>query len=102
MADEASIDKGKKGIDGFAEIMRAHDEGFLTLVCLSGLTDAWALFDTYKDLFKQKIGRVVIMGGVETEDGNSVKRDEKGLMIPDKARLEDAHRHFKVIDLNEF
>jgi len=92
LADEAKVNPGTRGVDGFANILRergasaAKEDGFITLVCLSGLTDAWTLFHEYKDLFKETIGRVVIMGGVEVDEESSVKRDEKGLMIPDKAQ----------------
>ena len=32
------------GIDGFATILSQQDDGQVTLVCLSGLGDAWMLF----------------------------------------------------------
>merc|ERR1719174_1057917 len=86
IAKEEQIDRATKGIDGLAGILRTLQERNVTLVCLSGLTDAWALFVEHRDLFKSKIGRVVIMGGVEVDEANNVKRDEAGLMIPDKAQ----------------
>jgi serine/threonine protein kinase len=92
------------GIDGFASILSQQDDGQVTLVCLSGLGDAWILFKQHKETFLKKIGRVVIMGGVEVENGTTVKRDEKGLMIPDKAQnntfdMEAANNLYRELQL---
>eukprot|EP00931_Biecheleriopsis_adriatica_P030674 TRINITY_DN18061_c0_g1_i1.p1 TRINITY_DN18061_c0_g1~~TRINITY_DN18061_c0_g1_i1.p1 ORF type:complete len:796 (-),score=132.57 TRINITY_DN18061_c0_g1_i1:85-2472(-) len=73
------------GVELFAKILKGLDDGAnLTLVCLSGLTDAWILLRDHRELFRAKVARVVIMGGVEAEDGQ-VKLDAEGYMIPDKA-----------------
>jgi len=83
----ADIDTVKEnGVALFVEILEGLEEGITTtLVCLSGLTDAWELLQNNKALFKAKIGRVVIMGGVQVE-GDDVKLDADGFMMPDNAQ----------------
>ena len=39
----------------------------------------------HRELCKAKLGRVVLMGGVEVVDGD-VRRDAEGFMTPDKAQ----------------
>merc|ERR1719498_1226534 len=73
------------GVQFFADTLQELEDGSVSLVLLSGLTDAWKLLDKHRELFKQKIGRVVIMGGIEAADGE-VMRDDHGYMIPDKAQ----------------
>ncbi|MHA6908109.1 type III secretion system effector XopQ [Ralstonia pseudosolanacearum] len=50
----------------------------VTLVVIAGMTDPSALITADPELVKQKVGRVVIMGGVEPE------KDAKGFVLPDK------------------
>jgi hypothetical protein len=74
------------GVQMCVDILRRLDKGVsVTLVCLSGLTDAYTLLHEHRDLFKEKIARVVIMGGVELES-EKVKLDADGYMMPDKAQ----------------
>lgn len=76
----------ENGVSMFVEILKGLDEDCqVTLVCLSGLADAWLLLKDHRELFKAKIARVVIMGGVEVE-GENVKLDLDGFMLPDKAQ----------------
>jgi len=76
----------ENGVNMFVEILQGLDRDTkVTLVCLSGLADAWQLLKEHRELFRSKIGRVVIMGGVEVVD-NDVKFDEQGYMMPDKAQ----------------
>jgi len=78
--DEIETD-GKKL---FVEQMRKADDGLFTLVVLAGMRDAWDLLRDNTELFRRKISRVVIMGGIEVE-GNSIKRSEEGYLVPDTA-----------------
>lgn len=48
--------------------------GSVTLLAIAGLTDPARLLRDHPDLFKSKIKRVVIMGGVETAPPNAVRR----------------------------
>lgn len=74
------------GVDMFVEILKDLKDGQkVSLVCLSGLADAWLLLKDHRDVFREKIGRVVIMGGVEV-DGDNIKLDADGQMMPDKAQ----------------
>ena len=49
----------------------------MTLVALSGMTDIRQLCSGSPELVKQKVGRVVLMSGVEVE-GNETKLSEEG------------------------
>ena len=69
------------GEELLVEILKESPENSLVLVLLSGLTDAASLFDKQTELFRKKISRVAIMGGVVVEDGKAVLKD--GLMLPD-------------------
>jgi len=92
----------ESGTELFAEILEGLDAGTLvTLVCLSGLADPWLLAKNHRDLFRKKIGRVVIMGGVEV-DGEVVKLDADGFMTPDKAQnntfdMESAQQFYRHV-----
>lgn len=72
------------GVQLFVREMEAADDGLYTLVVLSGMRDAWDLLRDHTDLFRRKVSRVVIMGGVETQ-GNTVKMSEEGFLVPDTA-----------------
>eukprot|EP00930_Biecheleria_cincta_P088708 TRINITY_DN7795_c0_g2_i3.p1 TRINITY_DN7795_c0_g2~~TRINITY_DN7795_c0_g2_i3.p1 ORF type:complete len:877 (+),score=158.51 TRINITY_DN7795_c0_g2_i3:44-2674(+) len=83
MADASACEEN--GVALFAKILKGlDDETHVTVVCMSGLTDAWILLRDHRELFRKKVGRVVIMGGVEVEHGE-VKLDANGYMLPDKA-----------------
>ena len=45
MADASSLSP-KFGIEMFSDILRDMEDGAVTLICLSGLTDAWQLLRT--------------------------------------------------------
>ena len=49
----------------------------VTLVALSGMTDINKLITGNPELCRQKVGRIVLMSGVEVE-GNEVKLSEEG------------------------
>merc|ERR1719203_261560 len=72
------------GVQLFVREMEAAEDGLYTLVVLSGMRDAWDLLRDHTDLFRRKVSRVVIMGGVETA-GNTVKMSEEGFLVPDTA-----------------
>lgn len=65
------------------DTLRQPDCGKAVLSLNSGLTDTWALLCADEQLFKQKVGLVSIMGGVETE-GDQVKLTD-GFMTPNTA-----------------
>ena len=61
-------------------------------VCIgndSKLIARWFLLRDHRDLFKEKIGRVVIVGGVETDaiDPDIVKLDDEGQLIKCSSNL---------------
>jgi len=66
------------------QLEEAKEDGLYTLVVLSGMRDAWDLLRDHTELFRRKISRVVIMGGVQTST-TTVKMDEQGFMVPDTA-----------------
>merc|ERR1719253_1437567 len=68
-----------------AQALEICPDQSVVLVLLSGMTDGWALLRDQPDLFKLKVGRVVMMSGVEVES-DVVKKDENGYMVPDKAQ----------------
>lgn len=72
------------GVQLFVREMQAAEDGLYTLVVLSGMRDAWDLLRDHTELFRRKVSRVVIMGGVETT-GNTVKLSEEGFLVPDTA-----------------
>lgn len=55
-----------------------------TLLLISGMTDGYQLVKNHPQLAQEKLGRVVIMGGVQAQ-GDGVARDAQGLMLPDSA-----------------
>lgn len=61
----------------------AADESIVWLL-LGGLTDPAELLQDHEELFLGKTRRVVVMGGVETVDGE-VRLDQHGHMLPDSA-----------------
>merc|ERR1719253_2379289 len=50
-----------------AQALEICPDQSVVLVLLSGMTDGWALLRDQPDLFKLKVGRVVLMGGVEVK-----------------------------------
>ena len=60
------------------EAFEAADDGALTLLCISALTDAAAFLEEHEGLFRRKVKEVVIMGGVEAPGTD-------GLLNPDDA-----------------
>ncbi|MBT9586161.1 nucleoside hydrolase [bacterium] len=73
--------------DGQALLKRKLEEskdGEMTLLLISGMTDCYELVHNSPELAKQKLGRVVIMGGV-TCDKDQVVRDDQGYLTPDSA-----------------
>ncbi len=70
-----------------------EDDNSVTLVCNSGLTDAAWLFMEAPDLFRAKVARVAIMGGVVAHD-NEVALDDTGFMTPHIGRSGAANNTF--------
>lgn len=66
------------------ETLSAADDGAVVLLLISAMTDAARLLRDEEDLFRHKIGRVTIMGGV-IADGDDVLLDGEGFMLPDSA-----------------
>jgi hypothetical protein len=62
----------------------AAEDKSLTLLLVSGLTDAANVLRQYEDLFLRKVRQVVIMGGV-IQCCDAVQLDEDGFMTPDSA-----------------
>jgi inosine-uridine nucleoside N-ribohydrolase len=88
LADESEVEQ-ISGVRLIAETLRTVSDRSVTLVLLSGMTDAWKLLDEYRSLVSQKVARVVLMGGIEVEgekDKEVVKLDDNGYMVPDKAQ----------------
>lgn len=56
----------------------------LTLLLISGLTDANLFLQNNIELAKRKLNKIVIMGGVAA-DQDDVKRDDKGFILPDES-----------------
>jgi len=73
------------GIQLFVRQLEQAEDGLFTLVVLCGMRDAWDLLREHTELFRRKISRVVIMGGVEVTSDNAPKHDEEGLLVPDTA-----------------
>mmetsp|Transcript_35154 Transcript_35154/g.74804 ORF Transcript_35154/g.74804 Transcript_35154/m.74804 type:complete len:1116 (-) Transcript_35154:92-3439(-) len=73
------------GVQMFARQMEQAPDGIFTLVVLCGMRDAWDLLDQHTDLFRRKISRVVIMGGVEVNSNNEPILSDEGFMTPDTA-----------------
>lgn len=66
------------------ETFAKADDKSLTLLLISGLTDANLFIQNNLELVKRKLDRVVIMGGVLSEQ-NDVKRDDRGFILPDES-----------------
>lgn len=67
------------------EVYEASDDKSLTVVLCAPMRDYAEFAALEPDLFFSKTREVVIMGGVEM-DGNVVKLDTDGLLVPDSAR----------------
>merc|ERR1719171_853454 len=83
------------------DLLQKAPDGSVTLVALSGMTDIRQLCSGSPELVKQKVGRVVLMSGVEVE-GNEAKLSEEGYMTPDKAQnntfdMEAAEELFRTV-----
>ena len=72
-----------KGKDLFVTQLREVPDHSVTLLCVSGLTDAAMLLEEERALFERAIRRVVIMGGIVRKYGSVVL--ENGFMLPDDA-----------------
>ncbi len=70
-------------------LMRAlteAEDGSITLVLISGLTDIANVLRNHSELVKQKVHSVAIMGGINVVKGtNDVLLDDAGFMTPDDA-----------------
>jgi hypothetical protein len=79
----SDISRLKSGDEVLTETLMNADPKGITLVLESGLADAAALALTHGDLFKDRVKRVVVMGGVKREESKAILDD--GLMVPDTA-----------------
>jgi len=79
LAHERDIVSGPELIE--RKLLEARPKS-VVLLLLSGMTDAARALDANPDLFKSRVRRVVIMGGVEA-DGDVPRRDENGFYLPD-------------------
>jgi len=83
MADEAELEDGRELL---VRTLEGAEDGSITLVLISGMTDIAAILRDHCDLVKAKVESVAIMGGVEVEKGtNKVVIDKDGYMVPDSA-----------------
>jgi inosine-uridine nucleoside N-ribohydrolase len=73
-----------KGQDLLKKIFESAADNSLTLLLISGLTDANIFLSQNKLLAKRKLNNVVIMGGVLVEQ-NILKHDTKGHLLPDES-----------------
>ena len=83
MADESELEDGRELL---VRTLEGAEDGSITLVLISGMTDIAAILRDHFDLVKAKVESVAIMGGVEVEKGtNKVVIDKDGYMVPDSA-----------------
>ena len=66
------------------KILEHAEESSLTLLLISGLTDANLFLADNVELAKRKLKKIVFMGGVET-DQQGLKLDAHGYLMPDKS-----------------
>ena len=81
LAPETDVEPG---YELMVRTLEAQEDESVTLLLISGLTDAAKLVVTAGHLLNAKLKGVVIMGGVEVED-ESVKLNEFGFMTPNNA-----------------
>lgn len=73
----------ENGQETMTKVLLSAPESSVTLVLMSGMTDAAKLLREKESLFKEKVRCVVVMGGVKVEDGKFAL--ENGFMIPNNA-----------------
>ncbi|WP_242786304.1 type III secretion system effector XopQ [Xanthomonas translucens] len=73
-AEHAGV--GQDSLAGMRQSLR-DASGKVTLIAIAGMTDANALLMKEPDLVRQKVGRVVVMGGIARD------KDDQGLVCPD-------------------
>jgi hypothetical protein len=79
----------KLGKDLLVKKLVVAKDNSITLLLISGMTDAAALFRNHRELFVEKIREVVIMGGIERKDG-AVVFDTDGDMIAESRAANNA------------
>ncbi len=83
MADESELEDGRELL---VRTLQSAEDGSITLVLISGMTDIAAILREHADLVKAKVESIAIMGGVEVEkETNKVVIDKDGFMVPDSA-----------------
>lgn len=95
LADASETLNGEQLI--YDTLCQAPEKG-VVLVLISQLTDAANAFRNNPDLFKRKVRRVVIMGGVVADGNHKVALDELGRIIPDPT----AQNHKFDLEATEF
>lgn len=82
----ATADEVEPGEPLIVRALTEAEDGSITLVLISGLTDIANVLRNHSDLVKQKVHSVAIMGGINVVKGtNDVLLDESGFMTPDDA-----------------
>lgn len=82
----ATADEVEPGEPLLVRALTEAEDGSITLVLISGLTDIASVLRNHSDLVKQKVHSVAIMGGINVVKGtDDVLLDEQGFMTPDDA-----------------
>jgi len=86
LADESEVEED--GHDLLVRRLEHAEDGSVTLLLISGMSDAAALVLLHDDLVQRKVARVAIMGGVKSEDGvpdRSANEYKREMLWPDSA-----------------
>lgn len=78
----ASLNGISRGEQLFFNSFSAARNGTVSLLLLSGMTDAAAFISAHSELAKEKLREIVIMGGIKSIDGRPLQ-DENGFLVPD-------------------
>ena len=81
-----------RGEQQFFHSFSAARDGTVSLLLLSGMTDAASFFFRHPELAKRKLREVVIMGGAQSVNGQPAL-DANGFIIPDDSA---ANHHFDI------
>lgn len=80
--DYLSLDGVSRGEQLFFHSFNAARGGTISLMLLSGMTDAASFFLKHPDLAKDRLREIVIMGGVKSSAG-SPAQEPNGFLVPD-------------------
>ena len=79
---EYSLENGQ---DLLVKLLADKSKESVSLLLISGMTDASNLIEANPELASRKVAEVVIMGGIEVHDDGSAKLDGEGYITPDTA-----------------